>query len=173
MAEPNARGRDGQKSAAAGAVLRSTAGAVLFGIMMVTVVDVFGRYVLKRPLPGSSEITEILMAVLIYAGLPVVSQHNAHIRVDLFGGFTPGWVVPIRDTIIGLLCTATMAVIAWRLWVYADQLRGNGDVTEYLKMPQAPICYVLSVFAGVTAAIELYRTFRPVPPSDVAASDTA
>jgi len=173
MDVPNAPGRGGRRTAAASASLRSMAGIVLFGIMMVTVVDVFGRYVLKRPLPGSSEITEILMAVLIYAGLPVVSQHNAHIRVDMFGGITPRWMVPIRDTLIGLLCTATMAVLAWRLWVYADQLRGNRDVTEYLKIPQAPICYVLAVFAGVTAAIELYRVFRPVPPTDMTASDTA
>lgn len=148
------------------------AGVVLFGIMLVSVVDVFGRYVLKRPLPGSSEITEVLMAILIYAGLPVVSQRNAHISVDMFGSITPKSIVPVRNFIISLLCTAVMAVISWRLWAYADQLRGWG-FTEYLKLPHAPFAYIMSVFAGAAAVIEFYRAFRPIAPTDMAASDTA
>ena len=172
MAVAPTRPRGTAAGAAASAGLSSMAGAVLFGIMMVSVVDVFGRYVLKQPLPGSSEITEVLMAILVYAGLPVVSQRNAHIAVDMFGSVTPPWLLPIRNFAIGLLCTAVMAVIAWRLWAYADQLSGWG-VTEYLKLPQAPFARVMSVFAGLAAAIEFYRTFRPVPPTDLSASGTA
>ncbi len=157
--------------AAASAGLSTMAGVVLAGVMMVSVVDVFGRYVLNRPLPGSSEITEILMALLIYAGLPVVSQRNAHISVDMFSGAIPKAIVPIRNFIIGVLCAAVLAVIAWRLWVYADQIRDSKDVTEYLKLPQAPVAYVMSVFAGITALIELYRAVFPVPPTDVTIVD--
>jgi TRAP-type C4-dicarboxylate transport system permease small subunit len=152
--------------------LSTAAGAVLFGIMMVSVIDVIGRYLLNRPLPGSSEITEVLMAILVYAGLPVVSQRNAHICVDMFGTIIPQRAVPIRNAANGLICTATLAVIAWRLWAYADQLSGWG-VTEYLKLPQAPFAYAMSLLAGLAAAIEFYRVFKPVPPTDMTASDTA
>jgi TRAP-type C4-dicarboxylate transport system permease small subunit len=144
---------------------------MLASIMMVTVVDVAGRYALKRPLPGASEIIEILMALLVYIGLPVVSQRNAHVAVDMFSSATPPRLVPIRDGVIRLLCAGLLGVIAWRLWLYAGLL--TRDVTEYLKLPEAPIVYFLSVFAAVAALVELYRAFRPAPPQDVFASDSA
>ncbi len=155
-----------------GSGLSTFAGLVLAGIMMVSVVDVVGRYIFRQPLPGSSEITEILMAVLIYAGLPVVSQRGAHICVDLFpiGGETAD---RIRHVVIGVICALVLALISWRLWVYADQIRGTNDVTEYLKLPQAPFAYIHSVFAGLTAAIELYRASTRAPPPNPTAADSA
>ena len=138
------------------------AALVLAGVMMVSVVDVLGRYLLNRPLPGSSELTEILMAILIYAGLPVVSQRQAHITVDLLDPLTPKFVVPIRNVIVGLLSVLVVALIAWRLWAYADQIRISKDVTEYLKLPLAPFAYFMSVLAGITAVVELYRVARPI-----------
>ena len=65
------------------------ASVMLFFLMAVTVVDVTGRYVFNAPLPGSSEITELLMAVLVYTGLPGVSRLEKHISVDLLDSVTP------------------------------------------------------------------------------------
>ena len=147
------------------------AGVMLASVMMVTVVDVVGRYAFKRPLPGATEIIEILMALLVYIALPVVSQRNAHISVDLLGSVVPAAVAPIREIVIRVLCAGVLGIIAWRLWLYAGQL--TRDVTEYLKLPQAPLVYFLSVFAAVAALIELYRAFRPAPPQDVFATESA
>jgi TRAP-type C4-dicarboxylate transport system permease small subunit len=154
-----------------GGVPATFAGVMLASVMMVTVVDVVGRYAFKRPLPGASEIIEILMALLVYIGLPVVSQRNAHIAVDMFGSITPPALAPARDAVIRILCAGVLGVIAWRLWLYAGQL--TRDVTEYLKLPQAPLVYFLSVFAAVAALIEIYRAFRPAPPQDVFAAESA
>lgn len=149
--------------------LSTFAALVLTGIMLVSVVDVVGRYLFKLPLPGSSEITEILMAVLIYAGMPIVSLRRAHICVDLLDPVVPARIVPIRNAAIGIIGAVVLAIIAWRLWVYADQIRQSRDVTEYLKLPQAPVAYFLSVLAAIAAVIEVYRTFRPAA-SDAASS---
>ena len=151
--------------------LGTLAGIVLAGIMMVTVVDVFGRYALNRPLPGSSELTEVMMAILIYAALPVVSERNAHIAVDLFRTATSPSVARIRDMIVRLLCAAVLAVVAWRLWAYAEQIRASRDVTEYLRLPQAPFAFGMSVLAGFASLFELYRALRPAPPQDAFGGD--
>ena len=50
-----------------------TSAAVLFLMMAITAVDVAGRYVFNKPLTGGFEITELLLAALIYCGLPLVS----------------------------------------------------------------------------------------------------
>src|SRR3546814_8744945 len=51
--------------------------------MVCTFVDVVGRYVFNSPLPGALELTEIMMASLIFTILPVVSARSDHITVDL------------------------------------------------------------------------------------------
>jgi len=43
-------------------------------MMVLTFVDVVGRYLLNRPLRGAFELTELGLVVLIFAGLPLVSH---------------------------------------------------------------------------------------------------
>jgi TRAP-type C4-dicarboxylate transport system permease small subunit len=160
-------------AASVGSALGTLAGVVLAGIMMVTVIDVFGRYVLNRPLPGSTELTEVMMAILIYAGLPVVSERSAHVSVDLFSSATPAAVSRIRDAIVRLVCAVVLAIVSWRLWAYAEQIRASKDVTEYLRLPQAPFAFGMSVLAGSAALLELYRAVSPAPPRDGFDTDTA
>ena len=43
-----------------------------------------GRYVLNKPLTGGFELTEMMLAALIFCGLPLVSQRREHIVIDTF-----------------------------------------------------------------------------------------
>jgi len=52
------------------------AGSVLFAMMMLTAVAVVGRYVFNHPVTGAFEVTEMMLAALIYCGLPLVSQRR-------------------------------------------------------------------------------------------------
>ena len=54
------------------------AAAALFAIMALTLVDVLGRKLLSQSVPGSLELTEILMVVVIFSALPLVSLHGEH-----------------------------------------------------------------------------------------------
>ena len=64
------------------AVLGVAASAILLGLMMLTVVDVIARYAFNRPLRGAFEVTELLLLVLIFAGLPLVSLAGEHAVMD-------------------------------------------------------------------------------------------
>ena len=64
------------------AVLGVAASAILLGMMVLTVVDVIARYVFNRPLRGAFEVTELLLLVLIFAGLPLVSLADEHAVMD-------------------------------------------------------------------------------------------
>ena len=54
----------------ADAALGIAASAILFCMMTLTFVDVVLRYVFNRPLRGGFEVTELMLLVLIFAGLP-------------------------------------------------------------------------------------------------------
>ena len=75
-------------------------GGVCMAVMAVmTVADVFLRYVFLSPLPGTSEHTQILMAVIVFAGLIIVTREGTHIVVSLFEQQINQWVPKLYDRI--------------------------------------------------------------------------
>ena len=66
----------------ADALLGVVASAILLAMMLLTVTDVVARYVFSRPLRGAFEITELMLLVLIFAGLPLVSFADEHAVMD-------------------------------------------------------------------------------------------
>lgn len=133
------------------------AGVFLVLMMLVTVVDVFGRYLLNTPLPGGFEMTQFLLAAIVYAGLPQVSRRGGHIKIDLLDSVTPNEVAPFRDVLIELICMAAFAVLSWRLFVLAGQSWEWGDVTQYLGWPLAPIIFFSSALSAIAAIIHAGR----------------
>ena len=64
-------------------ILGGLAATLLFLLMLLTLIDVVGRYGFNAPVNGSYEITELLLAAIIFSALPLVSAKDAHITVDL------------------------------------------------------------------------------------------
>jgi TRAP-type C4-dicarboxylate transport system permease small subunit len=127
---------------------------------MITVIDVVGRYFFDSPLPGGFELTEFLMAGIVYTGIPPTSWRDGHISVDLFDDVTPNGLVPIRQILVHTACTACFGVFAWQLFDLARQIAVDGDVTEYLRLPSAPVVYFGAALFAVAAMIHLGKLFE-------------
>ena len=93
-------------------VLGVLAAAILFAMMLLTAVDVLGRYLFNRPVNGGFEVTEIMLATLIYCGLPLVSARREHIVIDTFDPFFSRAFKRALDVIAEILCASRSA--AWR-----------------------------------------------------------
>ena len=83
----------------------------LFGIMGLTLVDVVARKLLSGSVPGSLEVTELLLVVVIFAGLPLVSLRGEHVVFDSLDPLLPRAVRRVQQgLVIDLLCAAGLAV---------------------------------------------------------------
>lgn len=121
----------------------------LFGLMALTCVDVVGRYFFNAPLDGATELTQIMLGILVFAILPLVSLHEEHVSVDLVDLWYPKqWVRP-RQLLLNGLMAVLMAVVAWRVWIIADFMAEYGDATEFLAIPYAPITYFIAIMSGL------------------------
>src|SRR5262245_34160570 len=118
-------------------VLGAVAAVVLFGLMLLTCVDVVGRYFLSQPVYGAFEITEMALAALIFAGLPLVTLRNEHVTVDVLDGVTPDWLLRVEHVISCILSAAASGYLAWRLWVRAIGMDAAGETTAQLKFKLA------------------------------------
>jgi len=138
-----------------------TSGAVLFLMMMITAVDVIGRYVFNKPLAGGFEITEMLLAALIYCGLPLVSQRREHIVIDTFDPLMSPRVKRGLDVLAEVVCTLTLGGIGYLIFRRAMRVAEYGDTTSVLKWPLAPVAYLMGTMIVIAGLIHLSLIFVP------------
>jgi TRAP-type C4-dicarboxylate transport system permease small subunit len=136
-------------------LLGSATALILACIMLITCVDVAGRYVLSMPVPGGLEVTELMMGALIFASLPLVTLRQQQVTIDLLEPFIPKAVKPALHVLIQLTGGLCLAVISWRLWVKGGQMMQQGDTTAVLQLSVWPLVYFMSLLAAVTAVILL------------------
>lgn len=130
--------------------------------MWLTLVDVGGRKVLSASVPGSLELTELLMVVVIFAGLPLVSLHGEHIVFDSLDRLLPPAWRRVQALAVDLLCAAALGGLSLLLWHKGGQIAAYGDTTAQLGIPQAPFVYGMAVLCAVTALVHLRLLFAPV-----------
>ena len=71
------------------AALGLVAAVALFAMMALTFADVIGRKLLGASIPGSLELTELLMLAVIFVALPLTSLHGEHVVFDLLESVLP------------------------------------------------------------------------------------
>lgn len=126
--------------------------AALFTMMVMTFADVVLRSAFDAPIEAATELTRILMAIVVFSVLPSVSGRGAHIVVDLLDGQFGPRVGRWRDALISLVCAGMLVLPANRVLVLAERARSYGDVTEYLAIPQFYIAWFIAIFVYLTVA---------------------
>lgn len=134
-------------------VLGGLVALTLLFIVLLTCVDVAGRYVFTKPVPWALEVTELVMGALIFTSLPLVTLRQEQVTVDLFVQFIPRLVKPALHMLLNGVSCVCLAVISWRLWIKAGQMLNNGEFTAVLQAKVWPLVYYMSFQAAVTAFI--------------------
>ena len=135
-------------------VLDLLSGLVFFLLMMVTATDVIGRYLFDSPVTGGNELTEVLLATLVFVSLPHTSRNREHINVTLFEKLFNNTRL-IKLLSIDFLSAALLAFFGWRLWLQAETLQHYKDHTMFLDIPHYPIAYFMSVMCFLSALFVL------------------
>ncbi|HEX5779666.1 MAG TPA: TRAP transporter small permease [Xanthobacteraceae bacterium] len=150
----------------ADSVLGTVAAAILFCMMAVTAVDVFGRYLFNSPLQGGYEFTQLLMLSLVFAALPSVTRRTEHITVGLFENAFTGWMRSARDLTIALVVALGALYLGWRLYILAGRFDAFGDTTATSRIPLSPFAYggalamLICAVASLLLAVETLMTRR-------------
>lgn len=138
------------------------AAAALAAMMLLTVADVLLRAAINRPIRGTLEIVELLLACTFFLALPGSFLRDEHIVVDIVDGFVggpDGRVVAWLRRLAGLLGVLLMATMAWQGWIAAKDTLVFKDVTSDLALPR--IWYWIPVLAGMIGACLAAATMLP------------
>ena len=133
------------------------AALILLLLVVLTCIDVIGRYFFNSPLVGAVELVQICMGLIVFLSFPIMFLRNDHIVVDLLPQFGRGrlaWSVAI----LFLLVTVGVAIILGdRVYDYAVRAWEDGDITEYLRIPRYPVVGLIMVAIFSAAAVSLLR----------------
>ena len=128
------------------------AGISLLALMVITCIDVVGRYLLNNPLTGSTELIEMILALVIFAALPVVTWRNDNVVVDILDRHFSAKAQLIRGVLIHLLFAVSLYFVGNRLLELGNRSFEYGDISEFLHIPIGWNIRIMGILSWVTAA---------------------
>jgi len=132
------------KSAARGANV--VAASALIAMMFLTGTDVTLRYIFNSPIPGSLELTEFLMAIVVGLALAHCALDKGHLRVDLVVSRLPKQVQLVLHSIASFTFLGLFILITWKTVDRAWAMFDDKIESAIFAIPAFP--FVLAVAVG-------------------------
>jgi TRAP-type C4-dicarboxylate transport system permease small subunit len=124
-------------------------------LMLLTVGDVMGRSFFNKPIPGTFELSEYMLAVIVLLGAAYTQQVKGHVGVDfLTSRYSPRAqaVLQAVTTLAGLLI---ITILVWQ--GYLEGIHEKA-VSDQLRVPQWPFKLLVAV-GGLLLWLELLLDF--------------
>lgn len=136
---------------APGFILGLVTTVTLFAMMVLTFVDVFGRYIFNSPIKAGYEMIEIMMGTLIFSALPLLCAREGHVTIDILDGVTPRPVARVQRFVVNLVSAFLLSVVAWQLYAKSFGLARNNEVWMTLKVSHWPFAVGFSAMSALAA----------------------
>jgi len=135
----------------------------IFGLMLIGVVQIFGRKFFNAPIFGYIDIVEIAMSALVFLGLAYTERLGGHIRMELFVSYLKGrwlWTFELLGVLVGLVI---VAVLTYYSYTHAMRAYDSGDSTidaQYLLWPSKMIVSVSLALLFLRLLVSLWGYLR-------------
>ena len=129
-------------------------------IVLVTSVDVIGRYCFNMPLLGSNEILELSMAVLGGFAMLYTTIQRGHISVDLFLVKLSRRAQLIIDIFGSLIGFGIWGIIGYQVYLLGLHSLKAGDTTGDLGLPVSPFQFILALGIALYSLTLLIQSLR-------------
>lgn len=116
-------------------------------IMLIGAGDVIGRYVFNSPLKGTFEISEILLAGVVFFGLAYTVSVGGHVSIDTFTvRFRPRSRAFV-ESFVSLLSLFIFGVMSWQGAVKAFKSWEADRYIDIIRLPIAPFEFFVAIGA--------------------------
>ena len=135
------------------------AAGLLVALMLVTFVDVIGRYFFDRPVPGGHVLVQCLVCLLVFTGLPIAVLENDHIRVQLFDQRLGSRGRRLRNRFVGSLVAGVLLILAAQMAWQAHYFGENGEYFESIRIPLSWMAGYAAAASAIAALLAILRLF--------------
>ena len=110
-------------------------GLMLLAIALMTTWSATTSLLFARPLPGDFELTEIMVAVAVFAFLPYCQATDANVTADIFTANAGARAIAGFRLLAAVLGLGISALLTWRTWAGLLDYREFVETTAILKIP--------------------------------------
>ncbi|WP_339883095.1 TRAP transporter small permease [Vreelandella maris] len=135
------------------------------GIFWLLALDVFmqffSRYVLGNSIAWTEEMARYLLVMVGFMGSTMAVRKGAHIAVEFFYRYMPGWLGRAMSTLVDLINIAFFASMAWITFKLADRtsaMMASVDIPKSWLYYLVMVGFILMLVRGVQVAIRHWRS---------------
>jgi len=122
---------------------------------------VFWRYVLGSAISWSEESAKYLMVWLTFLGAPIALREGAHISIDFLVELLKGRANQALQLVLNILIIATVGIIFWYGWGFAQsglrQVASTFDLSMVFMYAAIPVGSALMVLVSVEQMLRALR----------------
>jgi TRAP-type C4-dicarboxylate transport system permease small subunit len=126
-----------------------------FPLMLLTVGDVMGRSFFNKPIPGTFELSEYMLAVIVLLGAAYTQQVKGHVGVDFLTSRYSAKTQALLQSVTTLAGLLIIAILVWQ--GYLEGIHEKA-VSDQLRVPQWPFKLLVAV-GGLLLWLELLLDF--------------
>lgn len=140
-------------------ILQRLTGSLLVALMLLTFIDVIGRYFLGQPVPGGHVLVQCLVCLLVFTGLPLVVLDDEHLRVRLLDGRMTQRQRKWRDFAVKLVIVGALAILAGQMFWQTAYFSDNGEYFESIRIPVSWMAGYAAVATGIAVLFAVGNLF--------------
>lgn len=133
---------------------------ILVLMVLTTVVDVFLRYLFNSPILGSYELTEFMMAILVFGSVAYTMVVKGHVTVDLVITRLPARAQAILECITCFIAFLLFGMATYRNVIHAKKVWERNDVSAELFIPISPFVLFVAIGIAVLSLVLLVQSLE-------------
>jgi TRAP-type C4-dicarboxylate transport system permease small subunit len=133
--------------------------ATIIPLMLLTFADVMLRGFFNKPIPGTFELSQYILAIFILLGAAYTQQVKGHVGVDFLTSRLSPRLRVACEILTTLLSLFIIAVVVWQGWVEGITEK---TVSDQLRIPQYPFRVLVAVggfLLWLELLIDLFGSF--------------
>ncbi|MEM8624930.1 MAG: TRAP transporter small permease [Pseudomonadota bacterium] len=132
-------------------------GLVILGVMLVSVANILGRWLMDLPVPGFVDWMEQTVPIIAFFGIAYCQRLGGHIRMDLLVGQLKGRALYIAEWIGVFFILILTLFLIWGSWLHFERSfdwnspNWSRDSTIDIGLPIWPVKLIVPIMLAVLA----------------------
>lgn len=133
---------------------------ILAVLMFFATADVILRYVFNKPIPGSFELQEFMMGIVVIMGIGYCTFGKGHISIDMLTNRFPQKTQAILNFSHYLIASCLFAGVCWRTVIQGLEVQSRLLTSSVLLIPLFPFYWVLAFASAMVCLAFFYNSLE-------------
>jgi len=120
-------------------------GAMLLGLMGLTVLDVTLRYFFNAPLYGARDVAKLMLLVMVALSVAYSARTGGQVVIEFFSRRMGPRLAAVSEAGARLAAIAMLAVLSRQLWISGRTAGIFGEASMALEIPYGPFYWILAL----------------------------